>query len=102
VVSNIHPRVDKIDPTANLPRYPLRSNPHIVLVPPLNSDHQVRNSLVSASSTDAPMTMSTPDNRPPDASDPNRQADHADTLSMIMAQLTMISNGLDLQGATLA
>jgi hypothetical protein len=46
--------------------------------------------------------MSAPDNRPPGASDPNRQADLADTLSTIMAQLTMINNRLDLQGATLA
>jgi hypothetical protein len=46
--------------------------------------------------------MFAPDNRPPDASDPDRQADLTDTLSMIMVQLTTIGNCLDLQGATLA
>jgi hypothetical protein len=102
VASDIHRHTDKIDPAANLPRYPQRSNPHAVLVPPLNSERRVCNNLVSASSTGAPTTMSAPDNRPPGASDPNRQADLADTLSTIMAQLTMINNRLDLQGATLA
>jgi hypothetical protein len=46
--------------------------------------------------------MSAPDSRPPNASDPDRQADLTDTLNTIMAQLTTISNRLDLQGTTLA
>jgi hypothetical protein len=46
--------------------------------------------------------MSAPDNRPPDASDPDRQADLVETLNTIMVQLSTISNRLDLQGATLA
>jgi hypothetical protein len=44
----------------------------------------------------------TPDNRPPGASDPARQDDLTTTLNSIMAQLTTISNRLDLQGTTLA
>jgi hypothetical protein len=48
------------------------------------------------------VTMSAPDSRPPNASDPDRQADLTDTLNTIMAQLTTISNRLDLQGTTLA
>jgi hypothetical protein len=78
VVSNIHCRVDKIYPTANPPRYPLQSNPHAMLIPPLNFDRRVHNNLVSASSTGAPATMSAPDNQPPGASDPDRQADLTD------------------------
>jgi hypothetical protein len=62
VASDIHCHADKINPIANPPRYPLRSNPHVVLVPPLNSDRRVRNNLVSDSSTSAPVTMSAPDN----------------------------------------
>jgi hypothetical protein len=102
VVSDIHCHADEIDPAANPPRYPLRSNPHVVLVPPLDSNRRVHNNLVSASSTDTLVTMSAPDNRPPDASDPDRQADHVETLNTIMVQLSTISNRLDLQGATLA
>jgi hypothetical protein len=45
---------------------------------------------------------STPDNRPPDATDPARQDDLTTTLNSIMAQLTTISNRLNLQGTTLA
>jgi hypothetical protein len=45
---------------------------------------------------------STPDNRPPGATDPARQDDITATLNSIMAQLTTISNRLDLQGNTLA
>jgi hypothetical protein len=45
---------------------------------------------------------STPDNRPPGATDPARQDDLTVTLNSIMAQLTTISNRLDLQGTTLA
>jgi hypothetical protein len=44
---------------------------------------------------------STPDNRPPDATNPARQDDLTATLNSIMAQLTTISNRLDLQGTTL-
>jgi hypothetical protein len=58
--------------------------------------------MVSVSSTGAPVTMFAPDNRPPSATDPDHQADLADTLNMIMAQLMTISHCLDLQGATLA
>jgi hypothetical protein len=102
VVSDIHRHADKINPAANPPCYPLRSNPHIVLLPPLNSDRRVCNNLVSDSSTGAPVTMSAPDNWPPSAINPDRQVDLTDTLSTITAQLTMISNRLDLQGANLA
>jgi hypothetical protein len=44
---------------------------------------------------------STPDHRPPDAPDPARQDDLTMTLNSIMAQLTTISNRIDLQGTTL-
>jgi hypothetical protein len=46
--------------------------------------------------------MSTPDNRPPGATDPTLQDDLARTHNNIMAQFTTISNRLDLQGSTLA
>jgi hypothetical protein len=47
--------------------------------------------------------MSTPDNRPSDATaDSGKQADLADTLNSIMAQLTSIGSRLNLQGITLA
>jgi hypothetical protein len=45
---------------------------------------------------------STPDNRPPGATDPARQDDLTATLNSIMAQLTTISNRLNLHGTTLA
>jgi hypothetical protein len=45
---------------------------------------------------------STPDNQLPDATNPARQDDLTATLNSIMAQLTTISNRLDLQGTTLA
>jgi hypothetical protein len=45
---------------------------------------------------------STPDNQPPGATDPAQQDDLTATLNSIMAQLTTISNRLDLQGTTLA
>jgi hypothetical protein len=44
---------------------------------------------------------STPDNRPPGTTDPARQDDLTATLNSIMAQLTAVSNRLDLQGTTL-
>jgi hypothetical protein len=44
----------------------------------------------------------TPDNRPPGASDPARQDEIMTTLHSIMAQLTTLSNRLDLQGTTIA
>jgi hypothetical protein len=66
-----------------------------MLIPPLNFDRRVHNNLVSASSTGAPATMSAPDNQPPPIL-------IARPTSPIMAQLTMMSNRLDLQGATLA
>jgi hypothetical protein len=46
--------------------------------------------------------MSTPDNRPPSATDFVRNDDLASTLNNIMAQLMSISKRLDLQGTTLA
>jgi hypothetical protein len=45
---------------------------------------------------------STSDNQPPGTTDPARQDDLTTTLNSIMAQLTTISNRLDLQGTTLA
>jgi hypothetical protein len=45
---------------------------------------------------------STPDNQPPGATDPAQQDDLTATLNSIMAQLTTISNRLDLQGTMLA
>jgi hypothetical protein len=47
--------------------------------------------------------MSTPDNRPSGtAANSRKQADLADTINSIMAQLASIGSHLDLQGATLA
>jgi hypothetical protein len=46
--------------------------------------------------------MSTPHNQPPGATNLARQDELVTTLNSIMAQLTSISNRLDLQGSTLA
>jgi hypothetical protein len=43
-----------------------------------------------------------PDNRPPGASDPDRQEEILTTLHSILAQLTTLSNRVDLQGSTVA
>jgi hypothetical protein len=74
-----------------------------MLLSPLCTPRRTRrNYLVSASSPGASTTMSTPDNRSPDAIDTARQDDLTSTLNNIMAQLTSISNRLDLQGSMLA
>ena len=94
---------DECDSSPAVPRYPLRSNPGVVLVSPLHTPHRRHNNLVSASRPGASATMSnSPDNRPPGASDPDRQDEILTTLHSIMAQLTSLSNRVDLQGSTVA
>jgi hypothetical protein len=85
------------------PRYPLCSDPQATLLSPLHTpSRRCRNNLVSNIDTGTSVTMSTPDNWSPDAStDSRKQADLANTLNSIMAQLTLIGNRLNLQGATL-
>jgi hypothetical protein len=84
--------------------YPLHSNPQATLLSPLHIPScQLCNNLVSDDHTGASAIMSTLDNRPPGApTDSGKQADLANTLNSIMAQLTSIGSRLDLQGATLA
>jgi hypothetical protein len=45
VVSRLHRPDDEIDHGANIHRYPLRSDPHTVLIPPLHIDSRVHNNI---------------------------------------------------------
>jgi hypothetical protein len=82
----------------NIHRYPLRSDPNAVLVPMLRTHHWVRNNLVSATTSDVSMTMSTDSQSSDVPPDPTAQAPITDTLSHILGQLTTINMRLELQG----
>lgn len=101
MASHIHHCADEINPDASVPRYPLRSDPHAVLVPPLNFDRRVHNNLVSVSSNGAPATMTT-ESRTGVPKDSGVPAEIANTLSTILAQLSTINKWLELQGVVIA
>jgi hypothetical protein len=79
-------------------RYPLRSDPNVVLVLPLHTDRRVHNNSVSATTSDASTTMATGQQSFDVPPDPTAQASVVDTLSDILAQLTTINKRLELQG----
>jgi hypothetical protein len=93
---------DKIDSNTNNRRYPLCSDPNVILVPPLHIDRRVRNNLVSATTSDASTTMSTGQPSSDVPPDPAAQASIADTLSTILTQLTMINKHLEIQSEAIS
>jgi hypothetical protein len=91
---------DKIDSNTNNRRYSLRSDPNIILVPPLRTDRRVHNNLVSATTSDASTTMSTAQPSSDVPPDPAAQASVTDTLLTIFAQFTTINKRLEIQSDT--
>jgi hypothetical protein len=93
---------DKIDSNTNNRRYSLRSDPNIILVPPLHTDRRVRNNMVSVTTSDASTTMSIEQPSSGIPPDPAAQASIADTLSTIPAQLTTINKRLEIQSEAIS
>jgi hypothetical protein len=83
-------------------RYSLRSDPNVILVPPLHTNRRVHNNLVSATTSDASTTMSTEQPSSDVPPDPTAQASVADTLSTILAQLTTINKRLEIQSEAIS
>jgi hypothetical protein len=99
-MNNLHRSEDET--YSNNHRYPQRSDPDVVLIPPLRTDSRVHNNLVSASRTST-LTVMMMDQRPPDAPhDPATLTTITDTLHNILAQLTTINKRLELQGESIA
>jgi hypothetical protein len=95
---------EEIDSVAVVPRYPLRSNPGVVLVSPLHTPPRRRCiNLVSETTTDASTAMST-DQRPSGVvDDPAKQSeDVTSALTQILGQLATINKRLEIQGELLA
>jgi hypothetical protein len=95
---------DEIDSDATVPRYPLRSNPRVVLVSPLHTPSRRRRiNLVSETTTDASTAMSTDQRLSGVVDDPAAQSEDVTTaLTQILGQLTTINKRLEIQGELLA
>jgi hypothetical protein len=95
---------DEIDSDATVPRYPLRSNPRVVLVSPLHTPSRRRRiNLVLETTTDASTAMSTNQRPSGVVDDPAAQSeDVTTTLTQILGQLATINKHLEIQGELLA
>jgi hypothetical protein len=104
VARNLHRSDDEIDSVAAVPRYPLRSNPRVVLVLPLHTPPRRRCiNLVTETTTDASTAMSTDQRSSGVVDDPVKQSEDVTTaLTQILGQLATINKRLEIQGELLA